>query len=1024
MKAVYDYFIQRPLIVNAFTVMIIVCGFWSLLELNREMFPKVDFDVIIVTTVYPGSSAEDVEKLVTVTIERKIKGINGIKKVNAMSLEGRSIMYITVEPEKKPQEVQDDLINEINTIDDFPDDVEPPIVKILHNEGRPILDIALAGEDYNTLRKAARYLRDQLEILGPVWQVEFGGYREDEIRVEVDPDKLEHFKLTMGEIAQSIKNRNLNLTAGKIEASSGDIIVRTISEFESIEDIHNVVIRSNDSGRSVRVGDVAVVKRIPEDSEVLQRSQGEQAIFLKIRTRTGTDVIDASNLIKEKTIKHMSGYSNIKVRFADDLSYYVKRRLNVLRSSAGIGMILVVICLLCFLNWRISLVTSMGAPLAFFISFIIMDFSGISFNLISMFGLIVVLGMLVDDAIIVAEYYYQRLERGVPRQQAALEAATRTFRPVAATILTTMIAFGAMFFMGGIMGKFTRHIPLMVIICLSASLLECFLILPSHLCEFVKMEKNKKPKTWFVAMQNHYSLWLKRLLMHSGKVLLGFCMLFLFSLGLMKLIPFELFPGDDIRKVFFQIKGVVGTPREKTDDEIKKLETLAMSSLGDDELKQIKARVGELTGQHSNKTGGHYGSLIVYLTPSNERKRSTDKIIEKMAASAKELLDPSFILTVSKSADGPPRGKSIEIEIQGEDLDDLKKASSKVERRLAREEGVITTEIDFEPGKKQLVVKVDEGESKRLGLNTTQVAMELRRALAGDSLTEIREFDEDIDVKIMFDEEHRKNLDALSSLHIKNTQGRRIPLGRVIRLEEQSGSFVIRRLNRKRIFSVSAELDKKKTTSLQIIKSIRKDVQNIVSSYPQLSFQFGGENEDTEDSMRGFKRSAIIAFFLIFLVLLVMFGSIGQPLVIMSAIPLGLIGVVLTFFILGKSFGFMALMGIIALVGVVVNDSIVLINFINIKRKVEKDIFTAVLEAARDRFRPVILTTFTTVAGLLPMAHLPGGDPFIKPMAISFAWGLLFSTMVTLIFIPCNYIIYVRISGFLKRCLRFEKKSL
>ena len=1004
------------MIVNSLTVMILIIGLWSLLGLNREMFPKVDFDIINITTNYPRSSAEEVEKLVTITIERKIKGVNGIKKFNAMSMEGRSIFYITVDPDSDIHEVKDDIINEINTIDDFPSDVESPVIKVKDNTSRPILDIALSGVDYRTLRDAAIYLRDKLENLKQIRRVDLGGHQVDEIRVEVDPRRLDFFELTMGEVAKSIQDRNFNLTAGKIESSKGDIIVRTLSEFDSVDDIKNVVIRSNDSGKRVTVKDIATVRRVFADSDVLQRSQGEVAIFLNIKIKTGSDVIDIANLVKRKTHDYLNEakYSKIKVRFADDLSYYVKRRLGVLKSSALIGMVLVISCLFFFLNWRTSIVTAMGAPIAFLISFIIMDFSGLSFNLISMFGLILVLGMLVDDSIIVSEYYYQKLEQGFSRKQAALEAAIKTIQPITATVLTTMVAFGSMFFMGGIMGKFTRHIPVMVIICLAASLIECFFILPSHLCEFVKINKEEKKKKWFLKMQSHYTTWLKRFIDRPWYVLLGFSALLILSLMISSFMRFELFPGDDIRKVFVQIKGPVGTPRVHTDREIMKLEKLAMTKLPKEELKQVKARVGELTGQHANKTGGHYGSLIMYLPPPSERDRSTDEIIATITSAAKKELDPNFILSVTKGKGGPPRGKAFEVEIQGDSLEDLKSASKEIMKKLIKIPGVVTSEIDFEEGKKQMVVKINENEAKRLGLTNRQLAVELRRALAGDSLTEIRESDDDVEVKIMLDEKHRKELKSLSMLHVVNTQGYRIPLRHIIDLEERPGAFVIRRLNRKRVFSVSGQLNKQKTTSIEVARLIRDDINKIISQYPNMSFQFGGENEDTRESMGGLRKSILISLFLIFFILLVMFGSFGQPMVIMSAIPLGLIGVILTFLILGKPLGFMALMGVIALVGVVVNDSIVLVNFINIRRKVEKNLSIAVLYASKDRFRPVILTTFTTVAGLLPMAHMPGGDPFIKPMAISFAWGLLFSTVVTLVFIPCNYIIYVRVSDSIK----------
>ena len=1030
MRHIYSFFIDRPLIVNTITVMIFVVGGLCLWDLHREMFPKVDFGIITISTISPGASAEDIEQSVTIPVERKIKNVEGIKNFHAMSMEGRSLFFIVVDPDNDEAQVKDDITNEVRGIDDFPDDTEYPVIRSASNSTRQLMDVAIRGRDvnvnadvdYSLLRSGAKEVRDRLERLSPVRSVKLGGYQVDEILVEVDPIQLDRYELTMGEIARSLRDRNLNLTGGKIKQDDEDITIRTVAEFENLEDVRNVVVRSNDTGKRVQIRDIAQVVRAPSEGKVLQRSQGKRAIFLSVRAKENVDVLKAADLIKSEvaTVLSEKQYAPLTFSFADDLSYYVKRRLDVLKTSALIGMFLVVCCLLFFLNGRTSIITSLGAPLAFMISFIAMSFMGLSFNMISMFGLILVLGMLVDDSIIVAEYYYQKLEQGIPRKQAALQAALHTMAPITATILTTIAAFGSMFFMGGIMGKFIWQIPLMVIICLIASLIECFLIMPSHLNEFVSLKKGQKEKTWYKKMQAHYAKWLERFLRHPGKVLCAFGATFVFSLILATMgMRFQLFPGDDIRKVFFQIKGPVGANHERTGQEVAKLERWILDTFDKSELRQIKARVGELSGPHANKTGGHYGSIILYLELSNKRDRSTDEIVSVVLKEARKRIDPAYEIIVKKNREGPPQGKPILIELLGEDLDDLRAASRQVEKKLAQIKGVMATEVDFEEGKRQWVAKVKEEEVKRLGLSTRKVAFELRQALSENKVTEIREGDDDIEVKILLNDKSRKPVETLSLLHVANAQGYRIPLNRVVEWEERPGAFVIRRLNRKRAFAVSAQLDQSKTSSLEVAKAITKDVETIVSQYPSMSFLFGGENEDTADSMRGLLKAGVIALCLIFLILIIMFGSLGQPVVVMSAIPLGLIGVVFTFFLFGKSLGFMALMGIIALVGVVVNDSIVLVNFINKERKemgekMGEKINTlreSVLKASKDRFRPVILTTVTTVAGLLPLAHLPGGDPFIKPMAMSFAWGLLFSTAVTLVFIPCNYLLYTRFAN-------------
>lgn len=1021
MKKLMEFFLERSLLVNLLTVMVLLVGGISFYGLHKETFPQVEFDVILVRTGYPGSSSEDVEKLVTIPLEREIKTVNGIKNLNALSAEGSSIIYIEVEPDADLDEVLEDTKNAIDAVDDLPDDATVPVVTSLDNKQRGILKVTLTGADYDKLRITSKKLRDRIEAVNGIALVNLDGYRIDEIRIEINPKLMNRYEVTVGEVYTAVQRRNLNLSGGTIEDPSGDIIVRTVAEFESNEDIENVVIVSNNSGRKVLVKDVAKIVRGPAESGIRQRSNGEQAIFLDVKARESADILDTTDKVKSVTEKFFAsnGLSDVNYRYTDDFSYYVKRRLNILKDNGIVGMILVFVTLLFFLNARTSFITSMGAPIAFMVAFIIMDMMGVSVNLISMFALILVLGMLVDDSIIVAEYYYQQLEAGLPPHEAARKAAWKTVKPVTATIATTMVAFGSLFFMGGIMGKFLWPVPAVVIICLVASLLECFFILPSHLADFCRLSEREKGRRWYDTVTDFYGNILKKFLKRPWAILVVFFFILVGSMFMAAKMDFELFPGDDVRTVFLQIKGKVGSPLDTTDEAVAKLEKMILAELKKEELEQIKAQIGVLSGDNGNKTGSHYGSLIIYLTPPGERNRSTDELLNLLTDKA-EALVPDYVVTTKKVQGGPPKGKAVDIQLTSDSLDDLKTASVVVRDALAKEPGIVAPEIDFEEGKEQVVIQVNDGEARRLGLSTQQIALEVRRVLSGDSVTEIRESEEDIEIKLFFDDQSRTKVDSLMLLHLVNAQGRRIPLKRVVKLETQPGAFVIRRLNRKRIISVQADIDKKVTTPVKLAKTFRPKVKEALVGLPSVDFKFGGENEDTKESMGRLLKSGVIALGAIFIILVVMFNSLLHPLVVMAAIPLGLIGVIWTFKIAGQALGFMALMGVVALIGVVVNDSIVLVTFINEKREeYGDDLAKAVFEASKGRFRAVILTTVTTVAGLIPIAHprvsylLSFGantdsDPFIQPMAMSFAWGLLFASLVTLFFIPCNYLVFER----------------
>ncbi|EQC46869.1 efflux RND transporter permease subunit [Bacteriovorax sp. Seq25_V] len=1019
MKKLIEYFVDKSTVVNLFSFLVLVLGIYSAYTLQKDIFPQVEFDVILIRTDYPGSSSEDVEKLVTLSVERALKEVDGIKELNALSAEGSSIVYLTVDPDAKISKVLDDAKDAIDKINDFPDEVEDPKVSSLSNKNRRgVIKVAIKGAEYTRIREVSKKLRDELELNKKISLVDIDGYREDEIVALLDPKKLEDNEVTLTEIAAAIKKSNMNLSAGKIKAVEGDVYIRTLNEFNSVEDVENVVVRSNSEGKKVTVKDIAHVVQRPIENSVLGRSNGEEALFLDIKIKQSSDILETTDQIKETVHAFFenSDYKDIKYDLLDDASYYVSRRLNVLKENGIMGIFLVFGCLLLFLNFSTSVVTSLGAPMAFMTSFAIMQAFGMTIDLISMFGLILVLGMLVDDSIIVAEHFYQKLEAGIEPREAARQSAVETFKPVCGTIITTMIAFGALFFMGGIMGKFLWPVPATVMICLVASLFECFFILPAHLADFVRLKKEKQWRiTWYKPVLVFYGKVLKKVLNAPAITVSFFIMLFLGSVFFAKTMNFELFPGDDVRTVFMQFKGRVGVDQSVTANEMLKVEKMLINEFPRNEVQQIQARVGLLAGEQGNKLGNHYGSIVIYLTDPVERERTTDDILNTALEKAQSLVSSEYQITVKKIQGGPPRGKPVEIDIKGESIADLKAVSHKIEDALKEVKGVTTTEIDFEEGNDQVIFKVKEDEARRLGLDVQTIAFELRRALAGDTITEIRRSDEDIDIKIKFDDRWIKDAAPLLDLSILNSSGRRIKLGSVVYLEKHPGAFVIRRLDRKRIFSVSASLDKAVTTPTRVAKEFAPKVKEITSEYEGVTFKFGGENEDTKESMGGLIKSFLIAFSLIFIVLVVMFNSVGNTLAVMSAIPLGMIGVIWSFKFFGMSLGFMAMMGVVGLVGVVVNDSIVLVECINEFRKKEPDLIRAIFKGCLSRLRAVILTTVTTVAGLLPVAHATGGDPFIKPMAMSFAWGLAFATAVTLIFVPCQYIVFEKLSNFFRK---------
>lgn len=471
---------------------------------------------------------------------------------------------------------------------------------------------------------------------------------------------------------------------------------------------------------------------------------------------------------------------------------------------------------------------------------------------------------------------------------------------------------------------------------------------------------------------------------------------------------FELFPSDDVTYANLNIKGPVGSPFQKTNDLLMQLEKVVEEEIHESELVGYRTITGYQWGKGGgSRVGDHYGTIFVELKMQYLRDRKTEVILDAVSEKVKSLVG-DYTFTLEKMKGGPPRGKPINIEISGDSLDDLIAASDEIKRKLEKHEGVISSEIDYEKGKKQIIVKIDEAQARRLGVSNLQIAMELRNAFEGLVATTIKKSDEDIDVLVRLQESERGTEETLNQIKILNNQGRRVPLSRMAKFVERDGAFVIRRLERKRTFSISGSINRLKTTSKEINIAIKSEVAKITAKYPGMNFVLSGENKDANDSFASFKKALIGSAFIIFIILVIQFSSMAQPLIIMSAIPFGLIGVVFSFLVFGLPIGFMALMGMLGLVGVVVNDSIVLVSFINryiLEHGYKKE---TLVKACVSRFRPVILTTFTTVVGLLPIAHMPGGDPFLKPMATSFAYGLLFSSTITLIFVPVCYYLYLQ----------------
>ncbi len=1078
-----EYFLSKSLFVNLLTFLILLVGGFTAANMNREAFPNINFDIVSVTSIYIGAAPADVEKLVTKPLEDAIKEVDGIKEFRSASLENRSGIIITIDPNvKNTQKVVDDIKSAIDRVQDLPDNVEDPIVTEITTARQPVIEVHLTSSRKDgqailspkELRDQAKVLEDKLKNLPSVARITKRGWRDREMKVDLLPDKMQAFSISSTQVVNALRLRNINFPGGNISERSKEIIVRTIGEFDTPEEIENVFVRTNDAGRSVRVKDIARVSEGFEDSDYLDKSNGHTAIALTIIKREKADainVVDESKKVVKEFIEGSEG--KIEYAFVNDLSKYIRRRLGVLTSNAMSGLLLVTASLFVFLGWRMALMTALGIPISIAMTFIAMSYFGMTLNLISMMGLIIVVGILVDDAIIICENVYRHLELGEEPFEAALRGTSEVLAPVLATVTTTIAAFGPMLFMTGIFGKFIGSIPMVVILSLSSSLFEAFFMLPSHLYDISKTTslkgEIKDESHWFTNFKNNVYLPLLAFALKRKLIMTSFLLgLFVFSLVLQGMFgKFKLFPGA-VETFQVRVTAETGLTLEETDRYIQAIENV-LKTLPKDELENYISRIGIIQKDPNDpftKRGKNYAQILVYLTPEESRKRSTESVIEYVRHNTKFMLNdkslllleekiskensgkdkvkfvdvpvPTAFLNLSgklvnlefeKLAGGPPVGKPVAIEIKGDNFDTLQKIGAEYRDVLNKIPGVVDIGDDFNEGKDEIRVKVDENLASLAGVSVQSVSLAINTALQGAVSTKIKRADEEVDVRVRFPEEYRTSLTHLNKVYVNNLVGNMIPVSRLTNFERSPGRASINHLDGKRLLTVTANIDETITTSRKVNTDAKALSEKIILKYPGYSVRFSGENKDTEESMASLGRAFMVGLIIIYMILASLFKSLTQPFVVMSAIPFAVIGVIFAFLLHGQPLSFLSFLGIIGLAGVVVNDSIVLVDCANQLKMENPNIKTydLLMETGSIRLRAVILTTVTTVLGLLPTAYGIGGrDPFLVPMALAFGWGLAFATFITLIMVPVFYLTTYDFLHFLeaKWKHRFSKKKI
>jgi multidrug efflux pump subunit AcrB len=1023
MNKLIAFFARQHVFPELLTVLIIVGGLTTLFNIRRESFPNVNFDIIVVSTIYAGASPSEVELLINSPLEEKLREVKGIKKMFSVAIESRGEIILQLDPDQtNSDEAKEDIQQIIDRFTELPEDAEDPVALVIESKITPVIEVTVSSDKEEiSLKQIAKKVEALVEDIPQVAQVDILGDKKYEYRIEVDLKKLRSLDVSLAEILLALKEQNVTIPGGDYpileDGVQKDVVVRTTGEFQNQKDIENLVIRTNDVGRSVYLKDLSRITFRLAEPTLAYKAFGKDALRLIVKKKEKADAITLVDRLKTliTEIETKAEYKDVKFGFLNDTSYYIRNRLNILSSNLLMGLVLVLIVLSLFMPFRIAVMVSMGIPVSFLGTIWVFGVYDYSLNLLSVMGLIIVVGMLVDDAVVVTENSVRLMEEGVPPEEAAIRGTQEIWKAVFASVLTTVLAFYPMMTMSGIFGKFVKFIPFAVIVALLISLMEAYFILPSHFARYAKpIDKTKIPKfkqkieSWWQKFTNQYADLLSRVVSPRGRyiTLASFFLLLILSVFIAKsYLKFILFPPDGIEVFLVKAEAPKGSSLEQTKKLMEPVESI-IQKLPKEEMLNYVMTVGEHRTRDDGadtKRGSHYGQFIVFLTPETDRSRVANVIIEDLKSkvqSQKDQIHKDLVVTFDRVIPGPPVGKPISIGVRGENMEDIKMALTEVSKAVSQFPGAKDITTNMSDGKKEKLLHINNEEASLAGLSAQTIGTSVRAAFEGIVPSTMRKLDEEIDLRVVLKEE-QKSVDVLSQLEIVNPRGVLVPLKQVVTIEDTVGLESIFHESGRRQFSVLGDIDTKVSSAQEIVAKTKEWLKQQQGRFPNVSFHFGGENEDTDESLASLKRTFLLALMLIYFLLILTFGNFYQPFLIILAIPLGVISIIWTLAVHGKPLSFMATLGVVALAGVIVNNAIVFIDFINEGRGRGIDLQKAIVDAGKIRLRAVFLTTITTVLGLLPTAYGIGGlDKFVVPIALSLGWGLFLGSIMTMIYIP------------------------
>ena len=1041
MERIIRWFIDNGVAANLIMVFIILSGALTIPLLKMEVFPNIEVDIINVTAIYPGATPADIESAVCIKIEERLQGLDGVKKITSTASENVGSVNVEILSGQDVTEMLDRVKAAVDIIDNFPEGMERPTTKQFIAINATI-SVAVSGEmDEFTRATLTDEVKDDIDALPGITYTSIVAKKDKEISIEISEITLRKYNLTFNQISSAIQSLSIDIPSGSIENVDGEILIRAQGQGYTADYFSSIPVISDPSGSIVRLGEISEINEtfsIDYDLEFLFNSQPTNLITIY---RVGEqNAIDIASQIKEYVeIKQKSLPEGVSIAAWDDESRLLVGRIDTMVKNAYFGLLLVVIVLALFLKPKLAFWVSLGIPISFMGGFWLMPVLGVSINMLSLFTFILVLGIVVDDAIIVGENITLFRERGMEPREAAIKGATQVAKPVFFAVLTTMVTFSPMLAVEGTIGAIWRIFPLITISVLFWSLFESLTILPAHLAH----SSNEKSKTpWIRSISDKWdnfqtkikdrlsffidSYYKPVLLKSLNRPFTFLCVaasIFILTIGIIGggIIKFSFFPPIEADLAIGTIEYPPGTSIEITREGYLKLEAAAktleerlnqefpgspiiknrLSTIG---FQPMKTKTSRGPGNLNASYGGpHLAEVALELIPGEERVIGTEEIVRrwrKLMPSVPGVKEVGFFSSLFSAGD------PVNVQLSSKYMDDLLEAKDELKRELVLFPGVFDVKDNFNIGKEEISLKLLPA-AANYGINMMMLGGQVQQAFYGLEVQSIQRGRDEVKVMLRYPQEERSSISNLENMMIKTPNGSTIPVRQIAKLEIGEGLSSIQRKNRKRAINITADVDLTVTTGNEVIAAVTNSIlPKILKKYDSISYSFEGEQQEQGQNLKSIGKNFLLAMVVVYMLLAIPFKSYFQPLLVMSSIPFGLTGAMLGHLIMGLNFSVLSLMGVVALTGVVVNDSLVMVDFINRYRSEGNTIMDAVLEAGPRRFRPIFLTSLTTFVGLVPLLFEKSTQAkFMIPMAVSLSFGVIFATVITLLLVPVGYLV-------------------